>query len=197
MPGVVLLLRARVARRDPPFPEAGLLLPLAMNVALLLMLSSLLLLTLALQSRLQAAVQRQRRLAEDQLMNAAQLWAGRVQRGCPQALALAAGDWHRQPWSGQAGCAALEAGEGYRLVSYTPGPVVGEAGGPDQGTGDLVLELTGTGTSTDTAPRGAFALHWRRELPGDDTPAGPPQLAGLEERGLRASAAEASEEVAP
>ncbi|MCP9926351.1 hypothetical protein [Cyanobium sp. CH-040] len=176
-----------------------MLLPLAMNVALLLMLSSLLLLTLALQSRLQAAVQRQRRLAEDQLMNVAQLWAGRVQRGCPQALALAAGDWHRQPWSGQAGCAALEAGEGYRLVSYVPGPVAGEAGGPDQGTGDLVLELTGTGTGTgtDTAPRGAFALHWRRELPGDDTPAGPPQLVGIEERGLRASAGEAGGEVTP
>jgi hypothetical protein len=183
MPGVVLLLRARLARRDPPPSQAGFLLPLALNVALLLMLSSLLLLTLALQSRLQAAVQRQRRLAEDQLMNAAQQWAGRVQRQCPEALA------------GGPPCA--EVGEGYRLVSYAPGPVVAEAGSPDQGSGDLVLELTGSGSTTESAPRAAYALHWRREVAGENEPAGPPQLVGIEERGLRASAAEAGEEVTP
>jgi len=179
MPGSLSLRRSRTARRLPPPRQAGFLLPLAMNVALLLMLSSLLLLTLALQSRLQAAVQRQRRLAEDQLMSAAQQWAGRVQRGCPEALA------------GGPPCA--EAGEGYRLVSYAPG------GGPEQGTGDLVLELT----NAAAAPRGAFALHWRRqpletpvqggasaEAGSAETPAGAPRLLGIEERGLRASVSE-------
>jgi hypothetical protein len=171
MPGSFMLWRAGAARRLPPQGQEGFLLPLAMNVALLLMLSSLMLLTLALQSRLQAAVQHQRRLAEDQLMNAAQQWAGRVQRGCPQALA------------GEPLCAGLEAGEDYRVVSYAQGGS-SQQESPDQGTGELVLELS----SRDPAPRAAFALHWIVE---------PPQLVGIEERGLRASAAAAGEEVAP
>jgi hypothetical protein len=110
-------------------------------------------------------------VAEDQLMNAAQQWAGRVQRHCPQALA------------GEPLCAGLEAGEGYRVVSYAPGGST-QLESPDQGTGELVLELS----DRDPAPRAAFALHWRLE---------PPQLVGIEERGLRASAGEAGEEVAP
>ncbi|MEX1323439.1 MAG: hypothetical protein AB1Z21_04500, partial [Synechococcaceae cyanobacterium] len=170
MPGFVSLLRARGARRCSPPPQAGFLLPLALTVALLLMLSSLLLLTLALQSRLQAAVQRQRRLAEDQLMNAAQQWAGRVQRQCPEALA------------GGPLCGGLEAGEGYRLVSYAPG------GDSDQGTGDLVLELRVAEAPLNGA-RGAFALHWQRpSLPPAEAAGVPPRLLGIEERGLRAAA---------
>lgn len=152
MPGSLMVWRAVAARRSLPPGQEGFLLPMSMLVALLLMLSSLMLLTLALQSRLQAAVQRQRRQAEDQLMSVAQLWAGRVQRDCPQALV------------GASPC--IEAGEGYRLVSYEPG------GGPEQGTGELVLELTGP----EPAPRAAFALHWIGE---------PPHLVGIEERGLR------------
>ncbi len=170
MPGSFMLRRAVAARRSSPPGQEGFLLPMSMLVALLLMLSSLLLLTLALQSRLQAAVQRQRRQAEDELMSAAQLWAGRVQRDCPEAL------------TGGPLCAGLDAGEGYRVVSYEPGGG-SQQENPDQGTGELVLELTGR----DPAPRAAFALHWIEE---------PPQLVGIEERGLRASAA-AGEEVAP
>jgi len=156
-----------------------------MNVALLLMLSSLLLLTLALQSRLQAAVQHQRRQAEDGLMSAAQHWAGHVQRHCPEALV------------GGSPCA--EADEAYRLVSYVPdGGSLEES--PAVGTGELVLELSGEAAPPNGA-RGAFALHWRRELlpagEGEVEVLGPPHLVGLEERGLRASAAEAGEEVAP
>ncbi|TVS02644.1 MAG: hypothetical protein EA413_11750 [Cyanobium sp. PLM2.Bin73] len=152
--------------------------PLALNVALLLMLSSLLLLTLALQSRLQAAVQRQRRHTEDQLMSAAQHWAGRVQRQCPEALV--------------GGSPCVAAGDGYRLVSYAPAGGGSQQDSPAQGTGKLVLELTGSGT----APRGAYALHWRQELAAEDALAGPPQLVGIEERGLRA-AGEVAREVTP
>jgi hypothetical protein len=166
----VLLSRIRAARRLPPPRQAGLLLPLALNVTLLLMLSSLLLLTLALQNRLQAAVQRQRRQTEDLLMNAAQQWAGRVQRQCPEVLA------------GGSLCGGLEGGAGYRLVRYAPG------GGSDQGTGELVLELSG-GDAPASGARGAFALHWRR-LPQ-------PRLEGIEERGLLAAAPEPTGEVAP
>jgi hypothetical protein len=162
--------RAVAARRSSPPGQEGFLLPMSMLVALLLMLSSLMLLTLALQSRLQAAVQRQRRQAEDQLMSAAQQWAGDVQRDCPQALV------------GEPLCAGLDTGVGYRLVSYEPG------GGPEHGTGELVLELTGR----DPAPRAAFALHWRQSLvqaPESEDflpdPAAPPRLVGIEERGLR------------
>lgn len=138
-----------------------MLLPLALNVALLLMLSSLLLLTLALQSRLQAAVQQQRRHTEDKLMNAAQRLAGQLQSTCPELLVVPHGEW------GVAGaCGGIAQGEGVRVVSYAPG------GGQEQGTGELVLELS----DRDPAPRAAFALHWRLE---------PPQLVGIEERGLR------------
>jgi hypothetical protein len=168
-----------------------LLLPLALNVTLLLMLSSLLLLTLALQNRLQAAVQRQRRQTEDQLMNAAQQWAGRVQRQCPEALAAADDTWSSQPWSSQPGCRDLQSGEGYRLVSYAPG------GDSDQGTGELVLELSGEEAPASGA-RGAFALHWRRPASaGSVAGEAPPRLLGIEERGLRAAASEAAGEVAP
>ncbi|MEO1002665.1 MAG: hypothetical protein AAFX65_06080 [Cyanobacteria bacterium J06638_7] len=187
--------RSRLRGHQPPPDQAGFLLPLSLTVALLLMLSSLMLLTLALQSRLQAAVQRQRRLTEDQLMSAAQLWAGGVQRGCPEALALAHTRWAGETWISAPGCAGLEAGEGYRVVSYGPG------GGPGQGTAELVLELSGQ----EPPPRAAFALHWRRQLPaaaaaadgestaaeGAEAPAGPLRLAGIEERGLRQSAAAA------
>ncbi len=195
MPAVVLLLRARTTRRCLPPQQAGFLLPLSLTVVLLLMLSSMMLLTLALQSRLQAAVQRQRRLAEDQLINAAQQWAGHLQRHCPEALAHAHDRWDGQPLGTEQGCGGLEAGADYRLVSYAPGgdPQPGTA--PDQGTGELVLELS----DAEPASRGAFALHWRRqpvllEPQGEEgaTTLGPPQLMGLEERGLRAAASAAA-----
>ncbi|MCP9886719.1 hypothetical protein KBY96_02040 [Cyanobium sp. ATX 6A2] len=146
--------------------QEGFLLPMSMLVALLLMLSSLLLLTLALQSRLQAAVQRQRRQAEDELMSAAQVLAGRLQRQCPDLLVLP-----HSAWPDAHPCPGIEAGEGYRLVAYAPGGGSQQAN-PDQGSGELVLELTGR----DPAPRAAFAVHWIAE---------PPQLVGIEERGLR------------
>lgn len=179
MSGSVFLRRAHAAGHTPPAGQAGFLLPLALNVALVLTLSSLLLLTLALQSRLQAAVQRHRRQAEDHLMNAAQHWAGRVHRLCPEALAAPQRTWDGQAWSGEAACGTLKSGPGYRMVSYSPEV------SRDQGTGELVLELVG-GEARHNGIRGAFALHWRR------LPAAVPQLLGIEERGLRAAAGAAA-----
>ncbi|MGL6133314.1 MAG: hypothetical protein ACRC1L_03880, partial [Prochlorococcaceae cyanobacterium] len=132
----------------------------------------------ALQSRLQAAVQRQRRQTEDELMSAAQVLAGRLQRQCPDLLVLP-----HSAWPGAQPCPGIKAGEGYRLVAYAPGGG-SQQENPDQGSGELVLELS----DREPAPRAAFALHWIEE---------PPQLLGIEERGLRASAGEAGEEVAP
>ncbi len=195
MPARSIRWRCRRTARQLPPQQAGFLLPLSLTVVLLLMLSSMVLLTLALQSRLQAAVQRQRRQTEDQLMNAAQLWAGGVQRHCPEALAHAHDRWDGQPLGTEQGCGGLEAGADYRLVSYAPGGDPQPGTGPDQGTGELVLELS----DAEPAPRGAFALHWRRqpvvlEPQGEEgaTTLGPPQLMGLEERGLRAAAAAAA-----
>ena len=183
MPGSFMLWRAGGARRSLPPGQEGFLLPMSMLVALLLMLSSLMLLTLALQSRLQAAVQRQRRQTEDELMSAAQHWAGHVQRHCPEALV------------GGSPCKGIEADEAYRLVSYVPGGGSLEES-PAVGTGELVLELSGEAAPPNGA-RGAFALRWRRELlpagegetegeeESKEEVLGLPHLVGLEERGLR------------
>lgn len=203
MPGSLMVWRAVAARRSSPPGQEGFLLPMSMLVALVLMLSSLMLLTLALQSRLQAAVQRQRRHTEDALMSAAQVLAGRLQRQCPDLLVLPHSAWPGALEPGADGsshpCGGIEAGEGYRLVAYAPGGG-SQQENPDQGSGELVLELTGS----DPAPRAAYALHWRRELAaraegeeeGESAEAaevaGLPRLMGLEERGLRESAAAAT-----
>ncbi len=62
------------------------------------------------------------------------------------------------PWAEQ-GCGGLEAGADYRLVSYAPGGDPQPGTGPDQGTGELVLELSDAGPPLG----GAFAFHWRRQ----------------------------------
>lgn len=163
-------------RRRTLSAEAGFLLPLALNVALLLLLGSLMLVSLALQGRVQASVQRQRRQLEDRLMSAAQQVAGRLQRHCPELLAQPHTAWSASP------CSGLVAAEAAQLVAYEPGG----------GSGELLLELEGAEAPLRAA-RGAFTLHWGQELQPDGT-IGTPRLMGLEERGLRASAAPAGQE---
>jgi hypothetical protein len=155
------------------------MLPLALSVSLLLLLSSLSLQALALQGGSLQAVQQRRRLQEDQLMTAAQQLAGRMQRRHRCLLALDDSGW------GAAGCAtagelaALRQGQGlgegqaWRLVRYSNEPIGAAGGEVLEGRGQLLLQ------QGDQAGA-AFALHWRRT-----DPAAPPQLLGLRELGLR------------
>lgn len=84
---------------DPGFrqrrpPDGGFVLPLALFGALVLLLSSLSLQSLALQSRSNEGVGRLRRQREDALFSAAQLLVGRLQQHrCLLALPLS--DWTR------------------------------------------------------------------------------------------------------
>jgi hypothetical protein len=155
------------------------MLPLALSVSLLLLLSSLSLQALALQGGSLQAVQQRRRLQEDQLMTAAQQLAGRMQRRHRCLLALDDSGW------GAAGCATAEQlaglrqgqglgeGQSWRLVRYASEPTGAAGGEVLEGRGQLLLQ------QGDQAGA-AFALHWRRA-----DPAAPPQLLGLRELGLR------------
>jgi hypothetical protein len=153
------------------------MLPLALSVSLLLLLSSLSLQALALQGGSLQAVQQRRRLQEDQLMTAAQQLAGRLQRRHRCLLALDDSGW------GAAGCAtadelaALRQGQGegqsWRLVRYASEPTGAVGGEVLEGRAQLLLQ------QGDRAGA-AFALHWRRA-----DPAASPQLLGLRELGLR------------
>jgi len=147
--------------------------PLALSVSLLLLLSSLSLQALALQGGSLQAVQQRRRLQEDQLMTAAQQLAGQLQRRHRCLLALDDSGW------GAAGCAtagelaALRQGQGWRLVRYSSEPTGAAGGEALEGRAQLLVQ------QGDQAGA-AFALHWRRA-----DPAAPPQLLGLRELGLR------------
>lgn len=152
------------------------MLPLALSVSLLLLLSSLSLQALALQGGSLQAVQQRRRQQEDQLMTAAQQLAGRLQRRHRCLLALDDSRW------GAAGCATagelamLRQGQAqgpWRLVRYWQEPSA-EAGGEGlEGRAQLLLQ------QGDQAAA-AFALHWRRPDPD-----APPQLLAVRELGLR------------
>jgi hypothetical protein len=142
------------------------MLPLSFSVSLLLLLSSLSMQALALQGRGLQAVQQRRRLLEDQLMAAAQTLAGQLQRQHRCLLPLADQAW---AWAGAA-CAspgqlaALQAGQGWRLLHYRP----------LQGEGELLLQSSAGG------PAAAFRLRWQQA-----DPQAPPQLLGVQELGLR------------
>jgi hypothetical protein len=154
------------------------MLPLALSVSLLLLLSSLSLQALALQGGSLQAVQQRRRQQEDQLMTAAQQLAGRLQRRHRCLLAL-----DEQAW-GAAGCAtagelaALRQGQGqgpgsWRLMRYSQQPSAEAGGALLEGRAQLLLQ------QGDQAAA-AFALHWRRPDPD-----APPELLALRELGLR------------
>jgi hypothetical protein len=152
------------------------MLPLALSVSLLLLLSSLSLQALALQGGSLQAVQQRRRQQEDQLMTAAQQLAGRLQRRHRCLLAL-----DEQAW-GAAGCAtagelaALRQGPGpgsWRLMRYAQEPSAEAGGALLEGRAQLLLQ------QGDQAAA-AFALHWRRPDPD-----APPELLALRELGLR------------
>ena len=155
--------------------------PLAMGVSLLLLLSSLSLQALALQGGSLQAVQQRRRQQEDQLMAAAQQLAGRLQRRHRCLLAVNDGGWAAAGCATAGQLAALRQGPGpgpgvaerWRLVRYSS-EASGPVGGPAlEGRAQLLLQLGDRAAA-------AFALHWRR--PDEDAP---PQLLALRELGLR------------
>jgi hypothetical protein len=152
------------------------MLPLSFSVSLLLLLSSLSLQALTLQGRGLQAVQQRRRLLEDQLMAAAQVVAGQLQRQHRCLLPLA-----DQAWAGAgAACAspaelaALQAGQTWRLLHYMPHPQPPAVEGAAQGEGELLLQPSAGG------PAAAFRLRWQQV-----GPQAPPQLLGMQELGLR------------
>ncbi len=150
--------------------------PLALSVSLLLVLSSLSLKALALQGGSLQALQQRRRLQEDQLMVAAQQLAGQLQRHHRCLLPQADHAWASAACATAGEAQALRegvaAGQGWRLLHYRPGLSAAEGG--TRGEGELLLQLEGGGGAA------AFGLQWWR--PGPD---GSPQLLALRERGLR------------
>ena len=116
----------------PPSPESGFVLPLALGVSLLLMLSSLSLQTVALQGRLDQMRQAGRGRDEDALVGAAQRLVGELNRRHACLLSLHLSRW---PQEGQS-CASLpeqealllQAGSfGGRLLAWSPGATEAEA----------------------------------------------------------------------
>ena len=151
------------------------MLPLSFSVSLLLLLSSLSLQALALQGRSLQVVQQRRRLLEDRLMEAAQQFAGALQRQHRCLLPRADAQW------AQAGCAQTEqlaalrqgvAGEqGWQLLHYRP-----QVGAEGEGQAELLLQPSGGGAAA------AFALRFS----ADESP----RLLAVQELGLRSAAAE-------
>lgn len=154
------------------------MLPLSFSVSLLLLLSSLSLQALALQGRSLQAVQQRRRLLEDRLLEAAQQFAGALQRQHRCLLPLADAQW------AQAGCAqtdqlaALRQGvagkQRWQLLHYRP-----QAGAGGEGQAELLLQPSGGG------PAAAFALRFSADQS--------PRLLAVQELGLRSATAEVAQ----
>lgn len=155
----------RLLRRSRPAQE-GFLLPMSTAASLLLMLSSLSLQAVALQSRSQVGASQRLRQAEDQLMSAAQhLVAGPL---TVDQLPSKVGE------EGQVDSAA------YRLVKFD-GPnwqEPAEAGAPQRGRAVATLELLASAEQSRPL-QAAFALELERKG------LAPAQLVSLGELGLR------------
>ena len=153
----------------PPSPRQGFVLPLALGVSLLLLLSSLSIQTVALQGRLDQVNQAGRGRDEDVLVGAAQRLVGELTRRHTCLLLVPLSRWAQE---GQA-CASLTqqqslqamAGSfGGRLLAWTPGPTEAEA------LIEAEPEVPG-----GIARRAAFSVH----LLADPPRAQSPRLLGL------------------
>lgn len=134
------------------------MLPLAISVSLLMLLSSLSFQALALQQRAQVQLQWRQRQLEDTLQSAAQQLVGRLQReqSCLLALPLAL-------WS-EVTCSSPLLPDGITVLAYQPG---------DSGA-QLLLRREAGGAAA------SFALHWQPPQAGAT-----PQLQRLQFLGLR------------
>ncbi|SBO43205.1 conserved exported protein of unknown function [Cyanobium sp. NIES-981] len=150
------------------------MLPLAATASMVLVLSSLSLQAMALQERSRLAALQRLRSQEDQLMSAAQLVTGRLQRRHRCLLALPASAWGQDASCSPAAALAelLEPAtlpDPVRLLHYCPQP-----GEPPQAT--LVLELASTPTPRRASFRVALAPGERQDAP--------PRVVGLQDQGL-------------
>jgi len=154
------------------------MLPLSFSVSLLLLLSSLSLQALALQGRSLQVVQQRRRLLEDRLMEAAQQFAGALQRQHRCLLPLADAQWAEAACAEPGALEALRQGvagnQGWQLLHYRP-----QSGAEGEGLAELLLQ------SSDGGPAAAFALRFST----DESP----RLLAVQELGLRSATAEVAQ----
>ena len=159
---------ARSPRSSPA--QDGFLLPLSTAASLLLMLSSLSLQAVALQSRSQVSAGQRLRQAEDQLMSAAQH--------------LVAGPLTIDQLPRRVGEAGKVDTAAYRLVKFD-GPnwqEPAEAGAPQRGRAVATLELLASAEQPRPL-QAAFALELMRQAAPEGL--APAQLVSLRELGLR------------
>ena len=154
------------------------MLPLSFSVSLLLLLSSLSLQALALQGRSLQVVQQRRRLLEDRLMEAAQQFAGALQRQHRCLLPLSDVQWAQAPCADPGALEALRQGvageQGWQLLHYRP-----QAGVGGEGQAELLLQPSGGG------PAAAFALRFSAHES--------PRLLAVQELGLRSATADVAQ----
>ena len=159
---------ARLPRSSPA--QDGFLLPLSTAASLLLMLSSLSLQAVALQSRSQVSAGQRLRQAEDQLMSAAQH--------------LVADPLTVDQLPSRVGEAGQVDSAAYRLVKVE-GPSwqePAEAGAPQRGRAVATLELLAS-AEQPLPLQAAFALELMRQAAPEGL--APAQLVSLRELGLR------------
>ena len=159
---------ARLQRSSPA--QDGFLLPLSTAASLLLMLSSLSLQAVALQSRSQVSAGQRLRQAEDQLMSAAQH--------------LVADPLTVDQLPSRVGEAGQVDSAAYRLVKVE-GPnwqEPAEAGAPQRGRAVATLELLAS-AEQPLPLQAAFALELMRQAAPEGL--APAQLVSLRELGLR------------
>ena len=159
---------ARLQRSSPA--QDGFLLPLSTAASLLLMLSSLSLQAVALQSRSQVSAGQRLRQAEDQLMSAAQH--------------LVADPLTVDKLPSRVGEAGQVDSAAYRLVKVE-GPnwqEPAEAGAPQRGRAVATLELLAS-AEQPLPLQAAFALELMRQAAPEGL--APAQLVSLRELGLR------------
>jgi hypothetical protein len=159
---------ARLPRSNPA--QDGFLLPLSTAASLLLMLSSLSLQAVALQSRSQVSAGQRLRQAEDQLMSAAQH--------------LVADPLTVDQLPSRVGEAGQVDSAAYRLVKVE-GPnwqKPAEAGAPQRGRAVATLELLAS-AEQPLPLQAAFALELMRQAAPEGL--APAQLVSLRELGLR------------
>ena len=159
---------ARLQRSSPA--QDGFLLPLSTAASLLLMLSSLSLQAVALQSRSQVSAGQRLRQAEDQLMSAAQH--------------LVADPLTMDQLPSRVGEAGQVDSAAYRLVKVE-GPnwqEPAEAGAPQRGRAVATLELLAS-AEQPLPLQAAFALELMRQAAPEGL--APAQLVSLRELGLR------------
>jgi len=159
---------ARLQRSSPA--QDGFLLPLSTAASLLLMLSSLSLQAVALQSRSQVSAGQRLRQAEDQLMSAAQH--------------LVADPLTVDQLPSRVGEAGQVDSAAYRLVKVE-GPSwqePAEAGAPQRGRAVATLELLAS-AEQPLPLQAAFALELMRQAAPEGL--APAQLVSLRELGLR------------